>query len=111
MREPQLAARIGKRDLAVVHVARQHELEAPGLEPVEHARKWQSRMRKSASRESAFGSDLRLAAHDQPRIGARDPDGAAAQLEQLALRRRSRCAGSSSRRFDGLGLADRARSR
>ena len=40
MRQPQLAARIRECDLAVVHVTREHELEPPRLEPVEHGIDW-----------------------------------------------------------------------
>jgi hypothetical protein len=38
VRESELPARIGQGDLAVVHVAGEHELEAAGLEQVEDAR-------------------------------------------------------------------------
>ena len=84
MREAQLAARVRQRDLAVVHVAGEHEVEAAGLEAVEDAREVAEQDPEVGARATGR-SGRPSAADDQARVDARDPHRPPAQLDELAL--------------------------
>src|SRR5437868_10451710 len=85
MREPEPPSGIRQGDLAVVHVAGEHEVEAPRLELVEYPRE----MAEQDLEVRVAGERVRIrlgpAADDQPRVCARDPDRAPAELDQLPL--------------------------
>src|SRR5205085_12062178 len=85
MREPEPPAWIRHGDLAVVHVAGEHEVESARLELVEHPRE----MAEQDPEVRVAGERVRIrlgpAADDQPRMCARDPDRASAELDQLPL--------------------------
>ena len=82
MGEAHLPARKRERDLAVVHVPGEDEVEATRLEVVEDARVVAEEDREVGLPGEAVRVEASPAAHDQPRIGARDPHAPAPKLEQ-----------------------------
>jgi hypothetical protein len=78
--EPQSPARIGDGDLSRVQVAREDEVERPGLESVDHLREVAE---QDAQVGAAIGEALRtgLTGAIRPRVDPDDLDSATAQLE------------------------------
>ena len=85
MREADLPARERERDLAVVHVSGEDEVEAARLELLEHPRVVAEQDREVGLAREPVRVEPGRPAHDQLRVGSRDPDAPAPQLEQPAV--------------------------
>src|SRR5206468_2520066 len=85
VREANLPARIRQRDLPVVHVTGEYEVEAAWLEPVDNPREVRKQDAQVGVARKRVRVDAHPAAHDQPRMHTGDPHAAAAQLEHDAL--------------------------
>jgi hypothetical protein len=82
MGEPNLAARIRDRDLAVVHVAGEHEVEPVAFEPVEDPRIVAKENPKIRGSQQGI---RRQALPYRYRREARDPHTTAAKLDERTL--------------------------
>src|SRR3954466_2083812 len=85
MREAKPSPRVRHGDLAVVHVTREHELEALRLELIEHPRVVAEQDPEVRLARERVRVRLLSPADDQAWMDSGDPDGAAAQLEELPL--------------------------
>jgi translation initiation factor 2 alpha subunit (eIF-2alpha) len=85
MREPELATRIRDRDLPVVHMAGEHELESPGLEAVQDSREVVEQDPEVSVVRERVRVGLRPAPQHALRVCARDPDEVTTHLYELAF--------------------------
>jgi hypothetical protein len=83
--EADLPARERKRNLAVVHVPGENEVELAGLEVIEHAGVVAKKNREVGLARKPVRVEPSPAPDDQARIGSGDPHAPAAKLDEPAL--------------------------